>query len=69
MPEITSLEPAAEIQTRRLLAKVVIRPTLARAGIGAPPSTLANVIRRIKAGCCRSMDRRRPVDRSRNAGW
>ena len=65
MPEVTGLELAAEIQRRRLPVKVVILTTFARAGYlrraldagvsgyllkDAPASTLANAIRRIKAG-------------------
>jgi two-component system response regulator DesR len=65
MPELTGLELAAEIKKRRLPVKVVILTTFARAGYlrraldagvsgyllkDAPASTLANAIRRIKAG-------------------
>jgi len=65
MPEVTGLELAAEIKKRRLPVKVVILTTFARAGYlrralnagvsgyllkDAPASTLANAIRRIKAG-------------------
>ncbi len=65
MPEVTGLELAAEVQRRRLPVKVVILTTFARAGYlrraldagvsgyllkDAPASTLANAIRRIKAG-------------------
>jgi two-component system response regulator DesR len=65
MPELTGLELAAEIKKRRLLVKVVILTTFARAGYlrraldagvsgyllkDAPASTLANAIRRIKGG-------------------
>ncbi len=65
MPELTGLEVAAEVQRRRLPVKIVILTTFARAGYlrraldagvsgyllkDAPASTLANAIRRIKAG-------------------
>jgi two-component system, NarL family, response regulator DesR len=65
MPHITGLELAAEIQRRRLPVRVVILTTFARAGYlrraldagvsgyllkDAPASTLANAIRRIRAG-------------------
>jgi two-component system, NarL family, response regulator DesR len=65
MPELTGLELAAEIKRRRLPIKVVILTTFARAGYlrraldagvsgyllkDAPASTLANAIRRIRAG-------------------
>jgi two-component system, NarL family, response regulator DesR len=65
MPEVTGLELAAEVQRRRLPVKIVILTTFARAGYlrraldagvsgyllkDAPASTLANAIRRIKAG-------------------
>jgi two-component system response regulator DesR len=65
MPELTGLELAAEIQRRHLPVKVVILTTFARAGYlrraldagvsgyllkDAPASTLANAIRRIRAG-------------------
>ena len=65
MPELTGLDLAAEIKKRRLPVKVVILTTFARAGYlrraldagvsgyllkDAPPSTLANAIRRIKTG-------------------
>jgi two-component system response regulator DesR len=65
MPELTGLELAAEIKKRRLPVKVVILTTFARAGYlrraldagvsgyllkDAPASTLADAIRRIKAG-------------------
>jgi two-component system, NarL family, response regulator DesR len=65
MPELTGLELAAEIKRRRLPVKVVILTTFARAGYlrraldagvsgyllkDAPASTLANAIRRIRAG-------------------
>ena len=65
MPELTGLELAAEIKRRRLPVRVVILTTFARAGYlrraldagvsgyllkDAPASTLANAIRRIRAG-------------------
>jgi two-component system response regulator DesR len=65
MPHISGLELAAEIHRRRLPVKVVILTTFARAGYlrraldagvsgyllkDAPASTLANAIRRIRAG-------------------
>ncbi len=65
MPELTGLEVAAEIQRRRLPVKVAILTTFARAGYlrraldagvsgyllkDAPSSTLADAIRRIRAG-------------------
>jgi two-component system response regulator DesR len=65
MPEMTGLEVAAEIQRRRLPVRVVILTTFARAGYlrraleagvagyllkDAPAATLANAIRRIRAG-------------------
>jgi two-component system response regulator DesR len=65
MPQITGLELAAEIQRRRLPIRVAILTTFARAGYlrraldagvsgyllkDAPASTLANAIRRIRAG-------------------
>lgn len=65
MPEVTGLELAAEIKRRRLPVRVVILTTFARAGYlrraldagvsgyllkDAPASTLANAVRRIKAG-------------------
>jgi two-component system response regulator DesR len=65
MPELTGLELAAEIRRRHLPVKVVILTTFARAGYlrraldagvsgyllkDAPASTLANAIRRIRAG-------------------
>ena len=65
MPHITGLELAAEIHRRRLPVRVVILTTFARAGYlrraldagvagyllkDAPASTLANAIRRIRAG-------------------
>jgi two-component system response regulator DesR len=65
MPELTGLEVAVEIKRRRLPVRVVILTTFARAGYlrraldagvsgyllkDAPASTLANAIRRIKAG-------------------
>lgn len=65
MPHLTGLELAAEIQRRRLPVRVVILTTFARAGYlrraldagvagyllkDAPSSTLANAIRRIRAG-------------------
>ena len=65
MPEMTGLELAAEIKRRRLPVRVVILTTFARAGYlrraldagvsgyllkDAPASTLANAIRRIRAG-------------------
>jgi two-component system response regulator DesR len=65
MPHITGLELAAEIQRRRLPVRVAILTTFARAGYlrraldagvsgyllkDAPASTLANAIRRIRAG-------------------
>jgi len=65
MPEITGLELAAEIRRRKLPVKVVILTTFARSGYlrraldagvsgyllkDAPASTLANAIRRIRAG-------------------
>lgn len=65
MPQITGLELAAEVQRRRLPVRVVILTTFARAGYlrraldagvagyllkDAPASTLANAIRRIRAG-------------------
>jgi two-component system response regulator DesR len=65
MPHITGLELAAEVQRRRLPVRVVILTTFARAGYlrraldagvagyllkDAPASTLANAIRRIRAG-------------------
>jgi two-component system response regulator DesR len=65
MPEVTGLELAAEIKRRRLPVRVVILTTFARTGYlrraldagvsgyllkDAPASTLANAVRRIKAG-------------------
>ncbi len=65
MPELTGLELAAEIKRLHLPIKVVILTTFARAGYlrraldagvsgyllkDAPASTLANAIRRIRAG-------------------
>src|SRR5260370_8905512 len=65
MPELTGLELAAELKRRRLPVRVVILTTFARAGYlrraldagvsgyllkDAPASTLANAIRRIRAG-------------------
>ncbi len=65
MPAMTGLELAAEIQRRRLPVRVVILTTFARAGYlrraldagvsgyllkDAPAATLANAIRRIRAG-------------------
>ncbi|HUI56114.1 MAG TPA: response regulator transcription factor [Bryobacteraceae bacterium] len=65
MPEITGLELAGEIKRRKLPVRVVILTTFARAGYlrraldagvsgyllkDAPASTLANAIRRIRAG-------------------
>jgi two-component system response regulator DesR len=65
MPHITGLELAAEIQRRRLPVRVAILTTFARAGYlrraldagvsgyllkDAPASTLANAVRRIRAG-------------------
>jgi two-component system response regulator DesR len=65
MPELTGLELAAEIRRLHLPVKVVILTTFARAGYlrraldagvsgyllkDAPASTLANAIRRIRAG-------------------
>jgi two-component system response regulator DesR len=65
MPELTGLELAAEVKRRKLPVRVVILTTFARAGYlrraldagvsgyllkDAPASTLANAIRRIKAG-------------------
>jgi two-component system response regulator DesR len=65
MPELTGLELAAEIKRQRLPVKVAILTTFARAGYlrraldagvsgyllkDAPSSTLADAIRRIKAG-------------------
>lgn len=65
MPEITGLELAAEIKRRHLPVKVVILTTFARAGYlrraldagvsgyllkDAPASTLANAMRKIRAG-------------------
>jgi len=65
MPGMTGLELAAEIQRRRLPVRVVILTTFARAGYlrraleagvagyllkDAPAATLANAIRRIRAG-------------------
>ncbi|HUA59476.1 MAG TPA: response regulator transcription factor [Verrucomicrobiae bacterium] len=65
MPEITGLELAAEIKRRKLPVRVVILTTFARPGYlrraldsgvsgyllkDAPASTLANAIRRIRAG-------------------
>jgi two-component system response regulator DesR len=65
MPELTGLELAAEIKRLHLPVKVVILTTFARAGYlrraldagvsgyllkDAPASTLANAIRRIRAG-------------------
>ncbi|MBZ5728817.1 MAG: response regulator transcription factor [Acidobacteriia bacterium] len=65
MPVMTGLELAAEIQRRRLPVRVVILTTFARAGYlrraldagvsgyllkDAPAATLANAIRRIRAG-------------------
>jgi two-component system response regulator DesR len=65
MPELTGLELAAEIKRRKMPVRVVILTTFARAGYlrraldagvsgyllkDAPASTLANAIRRIKAG-------------------
>jgi two-component system, NarL family, response regulator DesR len=65
MPEVTGLELAAEIQRLRLPVRVVILTTFARPGYlrraldtgvsgyllkEAPASTLANAIRRIRAG-------------------
>jgi two-component system, NarL family, response regulator DesR len=91
MPELTGLELAAEIKKRRLPVKVVILTTFARAGYlrraldagvsgyllkDAPASTLANAIRRIKAGArvidpdlaAEAWTEARPVDRSRTPG-
>jgi len=65
MPEVTGLELAAELQRRHLPVRVVILTTFARAGYlrraldagvsgyllkDAPAATLANAIRRIRAG-------------------
>jgi two-component system response regulator DesR len=65
MPQLTGLELAGEIQRRKLPVRVVILTTFARAGYlrraldagvsgyllkDAPASTLANAIRRIRAG-------------------
>jgi two-component system response regulator DesR len=65
MPEMTGLELAAELKRRHLPARVVILTTFARAGYlrraldagvsgyllkDAPAATLANAIRRIRAG-------------------
>ncbi len=65
MPELTGLELAAELKRRRLPVRVVILTTFARAGYlrraldagvsgyllkDAPAATLANAIRRIRAG-------------------
>jgi two-component system response regulator DesR len=65
MPEVTGLELAAELKRRHLPIKVVILTTFARAGYlrraldagvsgyllkDAPAATLANAIRRIRAG-------------------
>ena len=65
MPELTGLELAAELKRRRLPVRVVILTTFARAGYlrraldsgvsgyllkDAPSATLANAIRRIRAG-------------------
>jgi two-component system response regulator DesR len=65
MPLVTGLELAAELQRRRLPARVVILTTFARAGYlrraldagvsgyllkDAPAATLANAIRRIRTG-------------------
>lgn len=65
MPELTGLELAGEIRRRKLPIKVVILTTFARAGYlrraldagvsgyllkDAPASTLANAIRKIRAG-------------------
>jgi two-component system response regulator DesR len=65
MPEVTGLELAAELKRRRLPVRVVILTTFARAGYlrraldagvsgyllkDAPAATLANAIRRIRAG-------------------
>ena len=65
MPEITGLELAAEVKRRKLPVKVVILTTFARTGYlrraldagvsgyllkDAPASTLANAIRKIRAG-------------------
>ena len=65
MPEVTGLELAAEIRRRKLPVRVVILTTFARPGYlrraldsgvsgyllkDAPASTLANAIRRIRAG-------------------
>jgi two-component system response regulator DesR len=65
MPGMTGLELAAEVKRRRLPVRVVILTTFARAGYlrraldagvsgyllkDAPASTLANAIRRIRAG-------------------
>jgi two-component system response regulator DesR len=65
MPEVTGLELAAELQRKHLPVRVVILTTFARAGYlrraldagvsgyllkDAPAATLANAIRRIRAG-------------------
>ena len=65
MPEVTGIELAAEIQRRKLHVRVVILTTFARAGYlrraleagvsgyllkDAPAATLADAIRRIRAG-------------------
>jgi two-component system response regulator DesR len=65
MPELTGLEVAVEVKKRGLPVRVIILTTFARAGYlrraldagvsgyllkDAPASTLANAIRRIKAG-------------------
>ena len=65
MPEVTGLELAAELKRRHLPVRVVILTTFARAGYlrraldagvagyllkDAPSATLANAIRRIRAG-------------------
>ena len=65
MPEVTGLELAAEVRKRKLPVRVVILTTFARPGYlrraldsgvsgyllkDAPASTLANAIRRIRAG-------------------
>ena len=65
MPEVTGLELAAELKRRHLPVRVVILTTFARAGYlrraldagvsgyllkDAPAATLANAIRRIRAG-------------------
>ena len=65
MPEVTGLELAAELRRRHLAVRVVILTTFARAGYlrraldagvagyllkDAPAATLANAIRRIRAG-------------------